>query len=113
MGISNNVVCTTSKVSDQPAHTHSLIRAFCWSLEHHMAVKLPIEYELEFLSFNGSCTGSSESRFEPRHEISNNVVCTTSKASNQPAHTPSLIKALAIHLNIMTVKLPTEYDLEF
>ena len=23
---------------------------------------------------------------EPRHEISNNVVCTTSKASDQPAH---------------------------
>ena len=26
--ISNNVVCATSKASDQPAHTHSLIRAF-------------------------------------------------------------------------------------
>ena len=26
--ISNNVVCVTSKASDQPAHTHSLIRAF-------------------------------------------------------------------------------------
>ena len=26
--ISNNVVCGTSKVSDQPAHMHSLIRAF-------------------------------------------------------------------------------------
>ena len=27
---------------------------------------------------------------EPRHEISNNVVCATSKASDQPAHTRSL-----------------------
>ena len=27
-GISNNVVCATSKASDQPAHTRSLIRAF-------------------------------------------------------------------------------------
>ena len=27
-GISNNVVCETSKVSDQPAHMRSLIRAF-------------------------------------------------------------------------------------
>ena len=27
-GISNNVVCATSKVSDQPAHRGSLIRAF-------------------------------------------------------------------------------------
>ena len=26
--ISNRVVCATSKVSDQPAHTRSLIRAF-------------------------------------------------------------------------------------
>ena len=30
-------------------------------------------------------------KFEPWHEISNNVVCTTSKASDQPAHTRSLI----------------------
>ena len=28
---------------------------------------------------------------EPRHEISNDVVCATSKASDQPAHTRSLI----------------------
>ena len=28
LGISNNVVCATSKASDQPAHTLSLIRAF-------------------------------------------------------------------------------------
>ena len=27
--------------------------------------------------------------YEPRHEISNNVVCATSKASDQPAHTQS------------------------
>ena len=33
---------------------------------------------------------------EPRHEISNNVVCATSKASDQPAHTRSLIRAFAI-----------------
>ena len=36
---------------------------------------------------------------EPRHEISNNVVCATSKASDQPAHTPSLIRAFASCLN--------------
>ena len=28
-------------------------------------------------------------RFEPQQEISNNVVCTTSKVSDQPAHMPS------------------------
>ena len=36
---------------------------------------------------------------EPRHKISNNVVCSTSKALDQPAHTPSLIRAFASRLN--------------
>ena len=31
---------------------------------------------------------------EPRHVISNNVVCATSKASDQPVHTRNLIRAL-------------------
>ena len=39
--------------------------------------------------------------FELVHEISNNVVCATSKASDQPAHTRSLIRAFASHLNIL------------
>ena len=38
--------------------------------------------------------------FEPRHEISNDVVCATRKASDQPAHTYSLIRAFACRLNI-------------
>ena len=38
---------------------------------------------------------------EPRHEISNNVVCATSKGSDQPAHTRSLIRAFASRLNIL------------
>ena len=38
---------------------------------------------------------------EPRHKISNNVVCATSKASDQPAHARSLIRAFAIRLNIL------------
>ena len=39
--------------------------------------------------------------FELRHEISNNVVCATSKASDQPAHMGSLIRAFASRLNIL------------
>ena len=35
------------------------------------------------------------------HEISNNVVCATSKASDQPAHTCSLIRAFACRLNFL------------
>ena len=40
-------------------------------------------------------------KYEPVHEISNNVVCATSKASDQPAHTRSLIRAFASRLNII------------
>ena len=39
--------------------------------------------------------------FVPVHEISNNVVCATSKASDQPAHTRSLIRAFASRLSII------------
>ena len=38
---------------------------------------------------------------EPVYEISNNVVCATSKASDQPAHTRSLIRAFASRLSIL------------
>ena len=38
---------------------------------------------------------------EPGHEISNNVVCATSKCSDQPAHMHSLIRAFAGRLNIL------------
>ena len=38
---------------------------------------------------------------EPWHEIFNNLVCATSKGSDQPAHTRSLIRAFASRLNIL------------
>ena len=38
---------------------------------------------------------------EPVHEISNNVVCATSKASDQPAHMRSLIRAFASRVSIL------------
>ena len=55
--ISNNVVCATSKGSDQPAHTLSLIRAFACRLN----IKLLKEHNLEFLSLREGYTDSSES----------------------------------------------------
>ena len=77
-----------------------------------MIVKLLTEQHLEILSLKVDCTGSSESTlvkmpkcwkshvmaqlFEPVHGISNNVVCVTSKASDQPAHMRSLIRAFAV-----------------
>ena len=39
--------------------------------------------------------------YEPVHEISNKVVCATSKASDQPAHMRSLIRAFASRLSIL------------
>ena len=43
------------------------------------------------------------------------MVCATSKASDQPAHKGSLIRAFASPLNILliSVKLLTEHHLEF
>ena len=38
---------------------------------------------------------------EPQHDISNNVVCATSKASDQPGHARRLIRGFAGHLNIL------------
>ena len=38
---------------------------------------------------------------EPVHEISNNVVCATSKASDQPAHMRSLIRAFASQMSVL------------
>ena len=36
-----------------------------------------------------------KTQYEPRHEISNNVVCATSKGSDQPARTHMLVRAFA------------------
>ena len=38
---------------------------------------------------------------EPRHDIYINVVCATSKDSDQPEHTRSLISAFASRMNIL------------
>ena len=66
-----------------------------------------VTYALSNLS-GCNCIGKFEPRsrhilspYEPRHEISNNVVCATSKTSDQPAHTRSLIKAFAGRLNVL------------
>ena len=59
--ISINVVYATSKGSEQPGHTCSLIRAFASCLNYSMNVKLLTKQHLEFLSLTEGCTGSSES----------------------------------------------------
>ena len=62
--ISNNVLCATSKASDQPAHMLSLIRAFASRLKYSLSVNLLTEHNLKFLSSKGGCTGSSESTLD-------------------------------------------------
>ena len=46
---------------------------------------------------------------EARHEISSNVVCATSKASDQPGHMRSLIRAFASRLNILWLLIATDW----
>ena len=55
------------------------------------------------LYVTGLKTGAAAERcnIERRHEISNNVVCATSKVSDQPLHTRSQIRAFASRLNIL------------
>ena len=53
--------CVTSKASDQPAHHAQSDQSLCWSLKYSITVNLLTEHHLEFGSFIGGCTGSSES----------------------------------------------------
>ena len=52
---SNNVLCASSKVSDQMLSDQSL----CESLDYSLSVKLLAEYHLKFLSLKGCYTGSA------------------------------------------------------
>ena len=53
-----------------------------------------------FSKILSSVIGSNKILNEPAHEISNNVICETSKAPDQPAHTRSLIRTFASGLSI-------------
>ena len=59
------------------------------------------------MSHSGLATVNTEKNvkssllYEPVHEISNNLVCATSKGSDQPAHTRSLIRAFASRLSTL------------
>ena len=78
-------------------------------LQHYFSSTLQesipiLEPTLNYFTFNSQIYllhVICEKRYGPGREISNNVVCATSKASDQPAHTRRLIRALASHLNIL------------
>ena len=86
MGLSYGVLIliATSEGSEEPAQKCSLARA-CVASTHKAGHTV-------------YCTDSNE----PVHEISNNVVCATSKGSDQPAHSMRrLIRTFASRLNIL------------
>ena len=87
----------TSKGSDQTARTYHIVgnlmsRLIC--LQVDMCPLLDILWLSVIVSMRSI-------RTEPGHEISNNLVCATSKASDQPAHMRSLIRAFASRLSIL------------
>ena len=68
---------------------------------HWLNIRIEMQKEnsrTEYLSF---CRNNKANIIEPVHEISNNVVCATSKASDKPAHMQSLIRAFACRFNIL------------
>ena len=67
----------------------AVVKSLLW----HLILTIHFEHTSIFIYLNLA------NIFEPVHEISNNVVCATSKASDQPAHTRSLIRALASRLS--------------
>ena len=66
--------------------------------DHRLTIRSASSNSFDVITF---IFKSSNIYIEPVHEISNNVVCATSKASDQPAHTRSLIKAFASRLSIL------------
>ena len=87
-----------------------VVKLFSCSAEHEIYhVKMPtIVGILTFISMINTTSEGLTARnvvicpyFEPRHEISNIIVCATSKGSDQPAHTCRLIRAFASLLNIL------------
>ena len=71
------------------------------ALQHAHPRNLIIAFDIHSLDITIAKLPSSYIKFEPRNEISNNVVCATSKGLDQPAHTRSLIRAFTSRLNIL------------
>ena len=68
---------------------------------HKALLKKELQLEGIFLHSSYGLDQHCKVLNEPQHVISNNVVCATSKGSDQPAHTHSLIRAFASCLNIL------------
>ena len=67
----------------------------------HFVLKLETYLRMAKIPYEVGIVSQIGLVYEPVHEISNNVVCATSKASDQPAHMRSLIRAFASRLSIL------------
>ena len=76
--------------SNEPAQTCNLVR-----LLHYYIVSKCVVTAHKLIAHE------TTTEIESQHEISNNVVCATSKGSDQPAQTRSLVRAFANRLNIL------------
>ena len=74
---------------------------FASYLPHEVLIPIQLDRRVTDLACIVVIIITRGNKIDPRHEISNNVVCATSKGSDQPAHTRSLIRAFAIRLNIL------------
>ena len=68
---------------------------------HHVIKNIFFPQKLHELKLDQRNIKSIIFIFEPVHEISNKMVCATSKASDQPAQSSSLIRAFASCLGIL------------
>ena len=80
-------VCLQCVIVLFPGHTHLLSNASTVVSFKHFV----------YLNILLLCISTT---YEPRHETSNNAVCATSKGSDQPTHTHSMVRAFARRLNI-------------
>ena len=72
-GISNHVICATSKCSDQPGHTRGLIRAFANRLNTIFSVKLLTVHHLEFLSLKEAAQSPLSLYMSKYHIVGNHM----------------------------------------
>ena len=72
-----------------------------WSISFLFWLYTNASWVLIFFPCVPSLSTVLQIKIEPRHEISNNVVCVTSKSSDQLVHTRNLIRAFASRLNIL------------
>ena len=80
---------------------HVFVRQRNETHRHCHSVSVPQKDGMQKVNSHILVIPKVNSIYEPQHEISNNVVCATSKGSDQPAHTLSLIRAFASRLNIL------------